>query len=235
MYQQMRANQIAITPRIQQTPSVGVPLYFLISSAARVTMPTCLSSSSSPKRKSRRRLLLYRFVYASLTVYSVFAVVVAFFQVNQVHQYKSSEAKFRSHSDDSMVLYWFYIFDGSALAAAWFLVYFDLLGSQTPATRAPLQAKPTDRVASRCSLLHVLSLGCSQDGCTNRAQASGGHHHRPVRVDVNRRAHARRARDPSRTPCAQEASSPAAKGNGGDRALSYSHSNSRRNNLKSTT
>lgn len=87
-------------------------------------MCTSLSSSSSTKGKSRRRLRFYRFVYASLTIYSVFAVVVAFFQVNQVHQYKSSEARFRTHSDDSMVLYWFYIFDGSALAAAWFLVYF---------------------------------------------------------------------------------------------------------------
>lgn len=79
-------------------------------------------SNADPVLQRRRRRLLCRFVYATLTIFSVFAIVVGFFQVNR--QEEGGKTDVSTRSEDSMVLYWLYMFHGSPLAAAYVLVYF---------------------------------------------------------------------------------------------------------------
>lgn len=80
-------------------------------------------SDSAPKRTGRRRLRFFRFVYASLTIFAIFAIVVAFFHVNDSYN-KNSQATSDTLNEDSELLQWIYLFHGSPLVGAWFLVYF---------------------------------------------------------------------------------------------------------------
>lgn len=80
-------------------------------------------SDSAPKRKGRRRLRFFRFVYAALTIFAIFAIVVAFFHVNDSYN-KNSQATSDTLNEDSELLQWIYLFHGSPLVGAWFLVYF---------------------------------------------------------------------------------------------------------------
>lgn len=80
-------------------------------------------SESVSKRKGRRRLRFFRFVYAALTIFAIFAIVVAFFHVNDSYN-KNSQATSDTLNEDSELLQWIYLFHGSPLVGAWFLVYF---------------------------------------------------------------------------------------------------------------
>lgn len=80
-------------------------------------------SQTRLKRSGIRRRRFCRFLYAALTFFAVFAVVVAFFHINTRNKANNSTDD-GSTNEDSELLQWIYVFHGSPLVGAWFLVYF---------------------------------------------------------------------------------------------------------------
>lgn len=80
-------------------------------------------SHTRPKRNGSRQRRFCRFLYAALTLFAVFAVVVAFFHINGRDKASNLTAD-GSVNEDSELLQWIYLFHGSPVVGAWFLVYF---------------------------------------------------------------------------------------------------------------
>ncbi|KAF4321669.1 hypothetical protein BBO99_00001173 [Phytophthora kernoviae] len=70
----------------------------------------------------------YRWAYASLTFFAIFAVVVAFFDVGAGTSYAASFVASRytqgELDENERLLQWVYVFYPTPFAFAWFLVYF---------------------------------------------------------------------------------------------------------------
>ncbi|TMW56866.1 hypothetical protein Poli38472_006876 [Pythium oligandrum] len=72
----------------------------------------------------------YRFAYATLTIFAIFALVAGFFKVGDGTRFASDYWKQKLHltnaemEENEQLLAWIYVFYPTPVAVAWFIVYF---------------------------------------------------------------------------------------------------------------